>query len=64
VTEYPVDGGAATSISATVQMRSISASPGYPLVAGLANGRMVSNASLTGSWVPIAATGLSPVYPG
>jgi hypothetical protein len=64
VTEYPVNGGTAMSISATAQMRSISASAGSPLLAGLATGRMVADASLTGSWVPIAATGLSPVYPG
>ena len=64
VTEYPVNGGPATSISAIAQMRSISASPGRPLLAGLANNRMMSDGSLTGSWVPIAATGLSPAYPG
>jgi hypothetical protein len=64
VTEYPVNGGAALSISATANMRSISASPGHPLLAGLAKNRMMSDASLTGSWVPIAANGLSPVYPG
>jgi hypothetical protein len=64
VTEYPVNGAAATSISATANMKSISASAGSPLLAGLTKNRMVSDASLTGSWVPIAAAGLSPVYPG
>lgn len=63
VTEYPVNGGAATSISATALMKSITASPGSALIAGLAKGRMADNASLTGSWMPIAS-GVSPVYPG
>jgi hypothetical protein len=63
VTEYPVNGGAATSISATAQMQSITASAGNVLIAGLAKNRMVVDTSLTGSWVPIAS-GLSPAYPG
>jgi Lipoprotein LpqB beta-propeller domain/Sporulation and spore germination len=63
VTEYPVNGGAATSISATALMQSITASPDRPLIAGLAKGRMADNASLTGSWMPIA-NGVSPAYPG
>jgi Lipoprotein LpqB beta-propeller domain/Sporulation and spore germination len=63
VTEYPVNGGAATSISAAAQMQSITASAGNILIAGLAKNRMVVDTSLTGSWVPIA-NGLSPAYPG
>jgi hypothetical protein len=63
VTEYPVNGGAATSLSATAQMQSISASSNHALIAGLAKGRMAYDASLTGSWMPIAS-GVSPVYPG
>lgn len=63
VTEYPVNGGAATSISATSNMQSISASSGSALIAGLTRGRIAADASLTGSWTDIA-NGLSPVYPG
>ena len=63
VTEYPVDGDAATSISAIAGMRSITASAGNALIAGLAKGQMMGNTSLTGSWVPIV-NGVSPAYPG
>jgi len=63
VTEYPVNGGAATPLSATPGMQSISASSGYVLIAGLAKGRMAYDASLTGSWMPITS-GVSPAYPG
>jgi hypothetical protein len=63
VTEYPVNGGAATSISAIAGMRSITARAGNTLIAGLAKGQMVGNSSLTGSWVPIV-NGVSPAYPG
>jgi hypothetical protein len=63
VTEYPVNGDAATSISAIAGMRSIAASAGNALIAGLAKGQMVGNTTLTGSWVPIVG-GLSPAYPG
>ena len=62
VTEYPVNGGAATPISATAQMQSISSS-GSALIAGLAKGRMAVDASLTGSWMSFG-NGLSPAYPG
>jgi hypothetical protein len=63
VTEYPVNGDAATSISAIAGMRSITASAGNALIADLAKGQMVGNTSLTGSWVPIV-NGVSPTYPG
>ncbi len=50
-------------------MQTITASSGQPLIAGLSNGRMEADASLTGSWMPIndgdtPADGSSPTYPG
>lgn len=62
-TEYPVNGGAATSISTTAGMQSLTAIPGSALIAGLAKDKMVTDASLTGSWLPIV-DGLWPAYPG
>jgi len=69
VTDYPVSGGTPTSIQADPGMRTITASYKQPLIAGLSRGRMATDASLTGSWMPIPgnatpATGISPVYPG
>jgi hypothetical protein len=63
VTEYPVNGGTATSIPADGQMESISASSGYPLLAGQANNQIAADVSLSGSWMAFN-TGASPVYPG
>jgi Lipoprotein LpqB beta-propeller domain/Sporulation and spore germination len=66
LTEYPVDGGTSTSIPAESDIRSITASSGSALIAGVANGGIVTDASLTGSWGKLsgAATGISPAYPG
>jgi hypothetical protein len=69
VTEYPVSGATPVPIQAEDGMQTITASPGQPLIAGLMNGHMVSDASLTGSWMTIndgdtPAVGSSPTYPG
>ena len=63
LTEYPVDGGSATSITAESRMQSISASWKSALLAGLPKGGMSADASLGGSWLSFGA-GISPVYPG
>ncbi len=63
LTEYPVNGGSSTTIPPQAHITSITASSGYALIAGLANGGMMADASLTGSWLPIG-NGTSPVYPG
>lgn len=70
VTDYPVSGGTSQSIQADQDMRTITASWGQPLVAGLQDGGMRTDASLTGSWSnPIndgdtPVNGISPIYPG
>ena len=69
VTEYPVSGAPATSIQVDPEMQTISASGNQPLIAALSTGHMVSNASITGSWMPVnngdtPAAGISPIYPG
>ena len=63
VTEYPVNGGNSTQISELSGMESISASSGNALIAGLTDGHMAADASLTGSWLTFGVGG-SPVYPG
>jgi hypothetical protein len=63
VMEYPVNGGNPTQISEISGIESISASSGSALIAGLTDGHMAADASLTGSWQTIAP-GVSPVYPG
>jgi hypothetical protein len=63
VVEYPVNGGSSTQISELSGMQSISASSGNALIAGLSNGHMAADASLTGSWLTFGA-GRTPVYPG
>lgn len=62
-TEYPVSGGNPTSIPVDAGMKSITASSGHLLIAGLPGGHMMADASLTGSWVSIG-NGSSPAYPG
>jgi len=62
-TEYPVSGGTPTSIPVDDGMETITASSGNLLVASMPDGRMMADASLTGSWTLIG-TGSSPVYPG
>ena len=64
VTEYPVSGGAPTSIPAEPGMQTITASPAQPFVAGLPDGHLWYDASLTGSWLPLDYDGSSPTYPG
>jgi hypothetical protein len=64
LTEYPVDGGSSTSIPSESYIQSITASWGSPLVAGLRKDQMAADPSLTGSWMPVKGTGISPVYPG
>jgi hypothetical protein len=64
VTEYPVSGGAPTSIPADPEMQTITASSGQPLIAGLPDGHLWYDASLTGSWLPLDYDGTSPAYPG
>jgi hypothetical protein len=70
VTEYPVSGATPQPIQAVADMQTITASSGQPLIAGLSNGRMEADTSLTGSWMAISnaddtpANGSSPTYPG
>jgi hypothetical protein len=63
VTDFPVNGGTATSIPGDAQMDSISASAGHPLLAAQTDNKIAADFSLTGSWTPVAG-GTSPVYPG
>ena len=64
LTEYPVNGGSSTTISPQAHIASITASAGSPLIAGIARGGMMANASLTGSWMPVEKGGATPAYPG
>jgi hypothetical protein len=64
LTEYPVDGGSSTSIPAHPHMSWITASLGYPLIAGLPGRAMAADTSLSGSWMTVTGTGISAVYPG
>lgn len=63
-TEYPVNGGGSTQIPTVPGMSSISASSGSALIAGLSDGYLLADASLTGSWAAIGSASISPVYPG
>lgn len=68
VTEYPVSGGTPTPLQSVPHMLTIAASLGEPLIAGLANGRMSTDANPSGSWTRIddgntPASGSSPTYP-
>ena len=48
-------------------MQTITASSGHPLIAGLPDGRLVADASLTGSWMPLGdgtRPGISRPTPG
>lgn len=69
VTDYPVSGGTPRPLQADADIQTITASFRQPLIAGLPKGRMVSDAGLTGSWMPInngdtPADGSWPTYPG
>jgi hypothetical protein len=65
LTEYPVNGGSSTALPSPAHIASITASYGYPLIAGLVKGG-VTAAPITGVWplAPIIKSGFSPVYPG
>jgi Lipoprotein LpqB beta-propeller domain/Sporulation and spore germination len=64
LTEYPVNGGSSTSIPAQPHMSGITASFGSALIASLPKGAMVADSNLSGSWMNVAGTGISAVYPG
>jgi hypothetical protein len=64
LTEYPVNGGNPTPIPPLPQIKSITASSNSALIAGLARGGMMADASLTGSWMSIPGKSFSPAYPG
>ncbi|HEY0933767.1 MAG TPA: LpqB family beta-propeller domain-containing protein [Trebonia sp.] len=64
VTEYPVSGDTPVPVAAEPGMRSISASYGQVLVAGLSGNQMASDAGLIGAWVPLTVGGSNPAYPG
>lgn len=66
LTEYPVNGGSSTAIPSQSTIQSITASWENPLIAGVAKGGLMTDASLTGAWpsAPTIKNGVSPVYPG
>jgi hypothetical protein len=67
VTEYPVNGGTSTTGSGRQGMRSIAAyydGSAGGLVAGLDNGSMSVNTSISGPWSPLDYHGQFPVFPG
>ena len=70
LTEYAVNGGGSTSIPPAPGAATVTASSGWPLIAGVAKDGMWSDASQTGAWGPISNAnsvplkGVSPVYPG
>ncbi len=65
LTEYPVSGGSPSPVSIPVDpgMKLIAASIGSPLVAGLPQGSMATDASLTRPWTALGRGSL-PAYPG
>ncbi len=62
-TEYSVSGGNPTSIPVEPGMETITGSLGNPLIAGLNDGSIVSDNSLSGAWMPLGR-GVAPTYPG
>ena len=62
-TEYPVSGGNPTPIPVEPGMKTITASLGNLLIAGLTDGSIVADASLTGAWMGLG-NGVAPAYPG
>jgi hypothetical protein len=64
VTEYPVSGGAPTSIPDYPGMQSITASADHSLIASVQGGGMVADPGPTGSWMTLDGSGNSPVYSG
>jgi hypothetical protein len=63
-TEYPVNGGTPTAISVDPAMKTISASWGSPLIAGLPPSGLGTAASTLGSWTTLKGDGTAPTYPG
>jgi Lipoprotein LpqB beta-propeller domain/Sporulation and spore germination len=63
-TEYPLSGGTPTPIPVEPGMETITASSGNLLIAGLTDGSLVADASLTGAWMPPLGKGTAPAYPG
>jgi Lipoprotein LpqB beta-propeller domain/Sporulation and spore germination len=62
-TEYSVSGGNPTPIPVEPGMKTITASLGNPLIAGMADGSIVADASPTGAWTTLGH-GVAPTYPG
>ena len=62
-TEYSVSGGNPTSIPVEPGMETITGSLGNPLIAGLADGSIVADNSLSGAWT-VSGTGVAPTYRG
>jgi hypothetical protein len=62
-TEYPVNGGSPTSIPVTPNMQTITASWKNILIAGMSEGKLGADVSLTGSWTRLGG-GVAPAYPG
>lgn len=63
-TEYPVNGGASTTIQSYAGMANITASWSYPLISNPASGDMSYNESINGAWISLGVTGNSATYPG
>jgi hypothetical protein len=63
-TEYPVNGGTPTAISVDPAMKTISASWGSPLIAGLPPSGLGTAGSTLGSWTTLKGDGTAPTYPG
>jgi hypothetical protein len=60
-----VSGGNSQAIPSYQGIQTITAgAKGQPLIAGLPGGRMATDVSLTGSWIPLDYDGISPTYPG
>jgi Lipoprotein LpqB beta-propeller domain/Sporulation and spore germination len=62
-TEYPVSGGYSTQIPVEPGMKTITASLGNLLIAGLTDRTIVADNSLTGAWMSLG-NGVAPAYPG
>jgi hypothetical protein len=63
-TEYPVNGGASTTIQSYAGMANITASWSYPIISNPASGDMSYNESINGAWISLGVTGKSATYPG
>jgi hypothetical protein len=64
LTEYPVNGGSSVPIPPLPRIKSITASSNSVLIAGLAKGGMMADATINGSWISIPGKSFSPAYPG